>query len=169
MSFDAAACSCEAGCGCEGCECGVGAGAGRLEPISIDRRDFVMRAAAALAAVALAACSGDSPTSPSSVTSTTINLSDHPELSTWGGVGTVTVAGVPLAIVPTSSTTFAAFSRICPHQGATINVTSTGFQCPRHGAPFNKSGQNVGGQPPSTLTSYPVSYNPAAGTVTIGG
>ena len=167
MSFDVAASSSEAGCECEGCACA--AETGRAQPISIDRRDFVMRAAAALAAVALAACSGDSLTSPSSVTSTTINLSDHPELSTVGGVATVSVDGVPLAIVRTSSTTFAAFSRICPHQGATINVTSTGFQCPKHGATFNKSGQNVGGQPTSNLVSYPVSYNPTAGTVTVGG
>jgi len=161
MSFDVAASQAE----CGGCRCG----SAQARPISIDRRDFVMRAAAALAAVALAACSGDSLTSPSSVTSTTINLSDHPELSTVGGVATVSVDGVPLAIVRTGSTTFAAFSRLCPHQGATINVTSTGFQCPRHGATFNKSGQNVGGQPTSNLVSYPVSYNPTAGTVTVGG
>ena len=102
MSFDVAVSSSEAGCGCEGCACAPGTA--RTQPISIDRRDFVMRAAAALAAVALAACSGDSLTSPSSVASTTINLSDHPELSTVGGVATVSVDGVPLAIVRTGST-----------------------------------------------------------------
>jgi len=127
-----------------------------------------MRAAAALAAVALAACSSDL-TSPSSVTSTTLKLSDYPALSTVGGVATVTVDGVPLAIVRTTATTFAAFSRICPHQGATIDVTSGGFQCPRHGATFNKSGQWIGGQSTSNLTSYPVSYDASAGTLTVGG
>ena len=170
MSFDVAGAGSESLGGCEGCACGAGAGAGagHLQPISIDRRDFVMRAAAALAAVALAACSSDL-TSPSSVASTTINLADYPALSTVGGVATVTVDRIPLAIVRTGSTTFAAFSRICPHQGATINVTSSGFQCPRHGATFNKSGQWTGGQPTSNLVSYPVSYNATAGTLTIGG
>src|SRR5690242_10156359 len=163
MSFDVA--GLESPGGCEGCSCG--AAAGQLQPISIDRRDFVMRAAAALAAVALAACSSD-PTSPSSVASTTFNLSDYPALSSVGGVATVSVDGVPIAIVRTSSTTFAAFSRICPHQGATVDVTSSGFQCPRHGATFDKNGQWIGGQRTSNLTSYPVSYNAAAGTVTVG-
>jgi nitrite reductase/ring-hydroxylating ferredoxin subunit len=137
--------------------------------MSIDRRDFMMRAAAALAAVALAACGGDSPTSPSSVSSTTLKLSDLPALSSVGGVATVSVSGVPLAIVRTSSSSFVAFSRICPHQGTTIDVTSTGFQCPRHGATFDKSGQWIGGQRTSNLTSYPVTYDAAAGTLTVGG
>jgi len=167
MSFDVAASSSGARGGCEECACGA-VGAGQLQPISIDRRDFVMRAAAALAAVALAACSGD-PTSPSSVSSTTFSLSDYPALSSVGGVATVSISGVPVAIVRTSSTTFAAFSRICPHQGATIDVTSSGFQCPRHGATFDKNGQWIGGQRTSNLTSYPVSYNAAAGAVTVGG
>jgi Rieske Fe-S protein len=168
MSFDMAASPSEARDICEGCACGAGA-VGAVEPISIDRRDFVMRAAAALAAVALAACSSSDLTSPSSVSSTTVNLSDHPALSSVGGVATVSISGVPIAIVRTSSTTFAAFSRICPHQGATIDVTNNGFQCPRHGATFDKNGQWIGGQRTSNLTSYPVSYNPTAGTVTVGG
>jgi Rieske Fe-S protein len=138
-------------------------------PISIDRRDFVMRAAAALAAVALAACGSSGATSPSSVSSTTLQLADFPALSSVGGVATVSVSGVPLAIVRTSSTTFAAFSRICPHQGTTIDVFTNGFQCPRHGATFNASGQWIGGQRTSNLTSYPVGYDAASGTLTIGG
>ena len=165
MSFDVAAPASEGRC-VGGCACGA---AGQVEPISIDRRDFMMRAAAALAAVALAACGGDSLTSPSSVKSTTLNLADYPALSATGGVATVTIDGVPLAIVRMSSTTFAAFSRICPHQGATINVTSTGFQCPRHGATFDKNGQWIGGERTSNLVSYPVAYNAAAGTLTVGG
>jgi len=163
LSVDVEASGFETRCG--GCACG----SEQAQPISIDRRDFVMRAAAALAAVALAACGSDGPTSPSSVASTTLNLADYPALSTVGGVATVTVDGVPLAIVRTSSTTFAAFSRICPHQGATINVTTGGFQCPRHGATFDKNGQWIGGERTSNLVSYPVTYNAAAGTLTVGG
>ena len=76
--------------------------------------------------------------------------------------------GIPLAIVRTGESTFAAFSRICPHQGSTINVTATGFQCPRHGATFNKEGQWIGGQPTSNMRSYPTTYDQATGTITIG-
>jgi len=165
MSFDVASAEAQCGGGGEGCACG----SAQAMPISIDRRDFVMRAAAALAAVALAACGSSGTTSPSSISSTTLHLADFPALSSVGGVATVSVSGVPLAIVRTSSTTFAAFSRICPHQGTTINVTSSGFLCPNHGAAFNKSGQWVGGQPTSNLTSYPVTYDAAAGTLTVGG
>jgi len=161
MSFDVAASQAE----CGGCQCG----SAQAQPISIVRRDFVMRAAAALAAVALAACGSDSLTSPSSVTSTTLTLANYPALSSVGGVATVTVDNVPLAIVRTSSTTFAAFSRICPHQGATIDVTSGGFQCPRHGATFDKNGNWIGGERTSDLVEYPVTYNAAAGTLTVGG
>jgi cytochrome b6-f complex iron-sulfur subunit len=70
--------------------------------------------------------------------------------------------------VRTSASSFAAFSRICPHQGSTINVTSNGFSCPNHGAEFNSSGQWIGGQRTSNLTSYPVAYDSTAGTLTIG-
>jgi Rieske Fe-S protein len=166
MSLDLTAPASDAGCSGE---CGAcAASAEQAQPVSIDRRDFVMRAAAALAAVALAACSSSGMTSPSSVSSTTLNLSDYPALSSVGGVATVSVSGVPLAIVRTSSTTFAAFSRICPHQGTTINVTSNGFLCPNHGAAFDKNGQWIGGQRTSNLTSYPVTYNATAGTLTVG-
>ena len=148
--------------------CGHGCSCGRSKNDAIDRRDFVARAAASLAAVALAACGmSDSPTSPGTVASTTLTLSNYPTLANVGGVATTSVDGVPLAIVRTSASTFAAFSRICPHQGTTINVTSTGFQCPRHGATFNSSGQWIGGQRTSNLTQYPVAYDAAAGTLTI--
>ena len=152
-----------AGCG-HGCACGRSSDGAD----TIDRRDFVGRAAAALAAVALAACGlADSPTSLGTVASTTLTLSNYPTLANVGGVATTSVDGVPLAIVRTSASTFAAFSRICPHQGTTINVTGTGFQCPRHGATFNSSGQWIGGQRTSNLTQYPVAYDAAAGTLTI--
>ena len=151
-------------------DCGHGCACGRSDDGSrtLDRRDFMGRAAAALAAVALAACGmSDSPTSPGTVASTTLTLSNYPTLANVGGVATTSVDGIPLAIVRTSASTFAAFSRICPHQGTTINVTSTGFQCPRHGATFNSSGQWIGGQHTSNLTQYPVTYDAAAGTLTI--
>ena len=153
-----------ASCG-QGCPCGAFDSA----PRQIARREFVAGAAAALAAIALAACGGDYLTAPGTITSTQVKVSDFPALATVGGVATTSVSGTPIAIVRTGSTTFAAFSRICPHQGTTINVVSGGFQCPRHGATFNLSGQWTGGQRTSNLTSYPASYDAATGIVTIGG
>jgi Rieske Fe-S protein len=110
----------------------------------------------------------DSPTSPSSVSTTTLTLSNYPSLESVGGVATTSVSGVPLAIVRTGTSTFAAFSRICPHQGGTIQVTSSGFQCPVHGATFDRSGQWVGGQRTTNMYSYPTTYDAAADTLTIG-
>lgn len=147
------------------CGCGASSDGGS----AIDRRDFVTRSAAGLAAVALAACGlgSDSPTSPSSVSTTTLTLSDYPALASVGGVATVSVSGVPLAIVRTGTSSFAAFSRICPHQGGTIQVTASGFQCPVHGATFDRSGQWVGGQRTTNMHSYPTTYDAAADTLTI--
>jgi Rieske Fe-S protein len=122
--------------------------------------------------MALAACgttTNDFLTSPGTVTQTSIKVSDFPALANVGGVATTTVSGVPIAIVRTSASTFAAFSRICPHQGTTIDVFNNGFQCPRHGATFNLSGQWIGGQPTSNLRSYPANYDSASATLTIGG
>jgi nitrite reductase/ring-hydroxylating ferredoxin subunit len=152
-----------------GCGHACAAGASNEGVSNIDRRDFVTRAAAALAAVALAACGmgGEGATSPTSVSSTTLTLANYPSLANVGGVATTSVDGVPLAIVRTGDTSFAAFSRICPHQGGTIQTTSTGFQCPVHGATFNRSGQWVGGQRTSNMRQYPVTYDAAVGTLTI--
>ena len=43
-----------------------------------------------------------------------------------------TLNGTPIAIVRTGTSTFITLSRICPHQGSTINQISTGFRCPNH-------------------------------------
>jgi Rieske Fe-S protein len=138
---------------------------------AIARREFVTGAAAALAALALAACgnTGDFTTSPGTVASTSLELSNFPALANVGGVATTSVSGTPIAMVRTSASTFSAFSRICPHQGTTINVLANEFQCPRHGATFNLSGQWIGGQRTSNLVSYPVAYDATSAMLTIGG
>jgi nitrite reductase/ring-hydroxylating ferredoxin subunit len=153
------------------CSCGAATSdSGIMVDGVMRRRDFVAYGAAALALAALAACgvSGDALTSPSTLNSTSLNLSDFPALATVGGVATTSVSSTPIAIVRTASSSFVAFSRICPHQGNTINVTSTGFYCPGHGATFNKSGVWVGGQRTNNLTSYPVQYDATTGALTIG-
>ena len=148
---------------CEGC-----ALVQRGEPI-VDRLTFLKQSAAMIAAAALAACGADSATSPSTLSSTTISLASNPTLATVGGVVTLTIDGSPVAIVRESTSTFAAFSLICPHQGNTVQAQTTRFYCPGHGATFDLTGKWTGGERTSNLRSYPTTYDASAGTITVGG
>lgn len=159
---------------CAGCACG----GGRADDVS--RRDFVAKSTLAAVAAFLAACGNGqigmtapsgSPAPPGgSSAGLTVVLSQFPALATVGGIARVDGgAGSPVALVRTSATAFAAFSMVCPHQGSTINITTTGFKCPNHGAMFDKTGAWVGGQSTNALTAYPTTYDAAAGTVLIGG
>ncbi len=150
--------------------CACGAGSSGLLSSQMDRRKFVSLGAYAAAAAALAACAvggGTSVTSPGSV-GATVKVSDYAALADVGGVAVTTLSGTPVAIVRTSSTTFITLSRICPHQGSTVNAVSGGFKGPNHGATFNSSGTWTGGQRTSSLRSYSTAYDSAAGTLTIG-
>ena len=141
---------------CDGCSCH-------------GRREFLYYGAAAIAAAALAACGlSSAPTAPDSIQSTTLQLSSFPQLNSIGGVATLSVSGSPIAIVRESSSTFSAFSLICPHQGNTVQKASNGFYCPGHGAQFDIQGNWTGGQRTSNLHSYPVAYDATAGTLTVG-
>ena len=155
-------------CG-ESCACG--AGSSGLLASAMDRRKFVSLGAYATAAAALAACAagdgGTSITSPGSV-GTTVRVSDYAALATVGGVAVTTLNGTPVAIVRTSSTAFITLSRVCPHQGSTVNAVTGGFRCPNHGATFDSSGTWTGGQKTSSMRSYTTTYDAAAGTLTIG-
>ena len=139
------------------------------DPPQIDRRTFVVVGVCACAAagLALAGCGLSVATAPDSVGGS-LKISDYAALSAVGGVALATVSGTPLAIVRTGSTTFLALSRICPHQGATVNLFGNGFLCPRHGAQFDASGTWIGGQRTSSMRSYATSYDAATGTLTIG-
>ena len=156
------------GCGA-GCACGDENAGLLVSPM--DRRKFVSLGAYAAAAVALAACAGagagGSITAPGSV-GTTVKVSDYAALANVGGVAVTTLSGTPVAIVRTATATFITLSRICPHQGSTINATSSGFKCPNHGATFNSTGTWTGGQQTTNLRSYATTYDSVAGTLTIG-
>ena len=130
---------------------------------------FLKQSAALIAAAALAACGGDSLTSPSTVSSTTLTIANNPKLATVGGVVTLNIDGSPVAVVRESTSTFAAFSLVCPHQGNTVQAQTTRFYCPGHGATFDLAGNWTGGQRTSNLRSYPVSYDASTGSVTVGG
>jgi cytochrome b6-f complex iron-sulfur subunit len=136
----------------------------------VGRRTFLIQSALLAAAAALAACGATDATSPDiTVDGTTniINLNTYPSLAAVGGVAMVTIGRVPIAIVRTSESTFLALSRICPHQGGTVQQSGTGFQCPVHGARFSQTGQWVGGQRTSSLRPYNAAFDAAAGTLTI--
>ena len=145
-----------------------GVDAAPLEGIA--RRTFIVQSALMAAAAALAACGGDLNTAQTISTTgsnNTINIASYPALATVGGVVVLSIGNVPLAIVRTGDSAFLALSRICPHQGGTVQRSGSGFQCPVHGAQFSSTGQWVGGQRTSSLHAYATSYDAAAGTLTI--
>ena len=135
----------------------------------VGRREFISASVLAAAAVALAACSASGSgdvTAPNSV-GVTVKLSDYATLASVGGVALVSASGSPIAVVRTGATTFVALSRICPHQGSTVNVVANGFLCPNHGASFTLDGTWTGGQRTSNMRSYTTIYDSVAGTITI--
>jgi cytochrome b6-f complex iron-sulfur subunit len=138
------------------------------QPPCVTRRDFMIRGTLTGIAIMLAGCStGDGPTAPASV-NLTLNISDYPVLANAGGVAYVDASGNPLAVVRLDANSFDALSRVCPHQGGTVNSNGSGFTCPVHGARFSDTGTWVGGQSTSSLTSYPTQFNSSTGVLTIG-
>jgi Rieske Fe-S protein len=119
------------------------------------------------AAAALAACGAADATAPTFSQSVTVDVSSNASLSTVGGVALVTAGGAQLAIVRTGASSFVALSRVCPHQGGTINQSGSGFQCPVHGATFDSTGTWIGGQHTSSMHSYTTSYDSTTGILTI--
>lgn len=99
-----------------------------------------------------------------------VSLADFPALATVGGIARVDSGGTaPIAAVRIASETFLAVSMVCTHAGfQPIDTRPTGFRCPNHGAQFNREGAWVGGQPTSDLFQYPVAFDAAAGTLSIG-
>jgi Rieske Fe-S protein len=138
------------------------------EPVQIGRREFVSRGAAGLGVLLLAACQPGIDTSPLSG-SVVVPVGNHPALANVGGIVRVTESSTPIALERTGASTFVAYSLVCPHQGGIVDVTggSVPFVCPVHGAQFNASGQNVGGQRTGSLGTYQTSYDAATNTVTI--
>lgn len=139
------------------------------EAARLDRRGFLTQSMLAGAILALAACGTSSflsPDAPASIGSS-IKVADYSALSAVGGIALVTVSGASLAIVRTSSTTFLALSRVCPHEGSIISTYQSGFRCPRHGATFSATGTWVGGQPTTSLHQYATSYDATSDTLTI--
>ncbi len=141
------------------------------ELVRIDRREFVARSSAGLAALMLAACDTGF-TAPRFSGSVVVPVASYPALANTGGIVRINETTAPVALERTGATTFAAYSLVCPHEGATVDVSSGAavpFVCPRHGARFNASGANVGGERTGSLTTYATTFDSATNTVTITG
>jgi len=136
----------------------------------IGRRTFLAQSALLAAGALLAACAAGDATDPGTTLNSTtdIKVSDLPALASVGGIALVNISGNPMAIVRTGDASFVTLSRICPHQGSTINPNGSGFLCPGHGARFSATGQWQGGERTSNMRSYSTSYDATAGTITIG-
>jgi cytochrome b6-f complex iron-sulfur subunit len=134
----------------------------------IGRRTFLVQSALLAAVAALAACSpGGDLSAPSLPSGTSIDVTSLPSLAAVGGVAMVTVSGAQLAIVRTGTSSFVALSRVCPHQGGTIQQVGSEFQCPVHGATFSQTGQWIGGQRTTNMHSYTTSYDATTGKLAI--
>ncbi len=136
----------------------------------VDRRTFLAQTALAGVAAFLAGCSaGSGPTGPSFNGPLVITPAQYPSLGAVGGIARVdTPDGYPVAVVRMGAQQYAAFSLVCPHQGATVNISGSGFLCPNHGARFASDGTWQGGQHTSNLRSLSATYDAASGELTIG-
>lgn len=140
---------------------------------ALGRREFL--GAAALTALALleTACGdgeigGTGPDDTPSGSSLVVTVANFAALASVGGAARVDGgSGRPVALVRTGATTFNAFSLVCTHEGTTVNLTSSGFLCPNHGARFSSAGIWQGGQVTSDLKTLVATFNAAAGTVTV--
>jgi cytochrome b6-f complex iron-sulfur subunit len=152
------------GAGCEGC-------AGRAGAAPVGRREFLGAGVLGAAALLLAACSGSATGSGGSggtPSALSVKVSDYSALSTTGGIAVLQASnGYPLAVVRTASG-YVVLSRVCPHQGSTVNVSGSGFLCPNHGARFSATGAWTGGERTSGLSQIASSYDAATGILAIG-
>lgn len=138
---------------------------------SVGRREFLAQSTLVAVAGLLAACGAGGTTGPSVGSPLVVKLGNFPALGSVGGMAVVDTgsqSGTPIAAVRTGSSTFAALSLVCPHQGTTVQLTGSGFYCPGHGAQFASNGTWTGGQPTNNLRAYATIYDAAGGTLTIG-
>ncbi len=153
---------------CAGCA----RGSEEIGVTSFDRRAFLTQGALAAALLALAACAIDTSTglslgTPPTSIGSSIKVSDYPALASTNGIALVNLNGALVAIVRTGETSFVALSRICPHQGGTINTAGSGFMCTRHGARFSLTGAWQGGQRTTNMRSYATTYDASTDTLSI--
>jgi Rieske Fe-S protein len=145
---------------------------------SPDRRAFIARSVLASVAALLSQACGDGQIgglapegeAPPPVGGTlVVTLADFPALGAVGGIARVDEGTAsPIAVARLGTSSYAAFSMICPHAGyRPIGIVTGGFKCPNHGAEFAADGSWTGGQRTRDLRSYTVAHDAGAGTLTI--
>lgn len=150
--------------GCAGC-------LGPADPAGlpgVGRREFVGAGLLAAASLLLASCGVSDATGPDLAGGFQVDVARYPALASDGGIALVTgPSGFPAAVVRTGGS-YLALSRVCPHQGRTVNLSGAGFRCPEHGATFRADGTWTGGQRTSSMRRLATRYDAATGTLTIG-
>lgn len=144
-------------------------------PSGVDRRGFLASASVlSLGALMTAACGDGVIAGPAFIPEFpadpfAFDPRSVPALQQIGGRVVVT-SGVtsPILLERMSATQYRGLSLVCPHRGTIVDVTSSGFVCPNHGARFALDGAWAGGQDTGSLAPVAVRSN-ADGTLTIGG
>jgi Rieske Fe-S protein len=133
--------------------------------VKATRRVFVVSTGVAVAGT-FTGCGGggSSPSSPSTPP-TPPPITGEIRVPLMGVGETVTASAnlvgglqTPLAVTRVSQTEVAAVSRICTHEGCTVNLpTSAGatLDCPCHGSRFRTTGQVVNGPAARPLFQFP--------------
>ena len=134
----------------------------------MDRRTFIQELRVpvlATCAICLGSCAKDDITTPGNNTGGNTTNSFKVDLTKeLQAVGSfifndkIIVVRLAAGSVPSS---FVALQRACTHQGTDVNwnASKNEFVCPNHGARFNTSGQNIGGQSTSALPVYAISIS----------
>jgi Rieske Fe-S protein len=140
------------------------------------RREFVVTTAAAVAAVRCGG--GGSPTAPApAATPTPAGTSAPNEVRVpLPAVGlTVPAAGqlltpLPLAVTRLTDSQVVAVSRVCTHEGCTVNLPVASLltlDCPCHGSRFQVTGQVVNGPAARPLASFPAAIDGTEVVITL--
>lgn len=152
----------------------------RLKKTIMDRRTFIQELklpVMATCAICLGSCAKEEITTPGGGstggntggnTTNSLNVDLTKELQAVGSFifnDKIIVVRLATGSVPAS---FVALQRACTHQGTDVNwnASKNEFICPNHGARFNTSGQNIGGQSASSLPVYAITI--AGTTLTAG-
>lgn len=141
------------------------------------RRRFVVTSGAAAVAAA-AGCGGGSPSSPTPartpapfpVPSPNQVRVPLPEVGETVAATGQLLQPLPLAVTRVSATSAAAVSRICTHEGCTVDLPAAPgrtLDCPCHGSRFLVTGQVVNGPAPRSLGAFPATIEGGEIVVTL--